>query len=385
MEQTSALIALALGLGVFAVVLVLLRWRQPKDGLVLGQHLAAADAEEQRRKQRADLPKSPMPDGTYDFWRGEQSLIDPAPTSLDSALRELCRVFAEGDEESRTRMRESISMDELYTLLMFSKRAAVFAMREQDVDWVVKGLTAVAMIECERTDFRDILWALGVLYHSAKRIGDNPDLLLRNASTISEPNVSELILGFIRRSPADRNLQASWGYDEVQTANGIGLIGRSFNHYQPACDLKTIAVEIADYVASDKYQPESVEIATELPAFWLESKATRDLDRTLRAVSGAASINARLRPNEHPSHDSQMLLVFVVEAENEAAARSLLEMCDNKKPSDYSMVGMAEGRLFCLVVARSFVAGVGSFETSQSLSRFPRGISPILRQHACNL
>jgi hypothetical protein len=383
-EQTSALIALALGLGVFAVVPVLLRWLQRKDALVLGQHLAAADTAEQRRKQRGDMPKSPMPDGTYDFWRGEQSLIGPTQNSLDSALREFCRAFAEADEDSRARIRESISTDEFYTLLMFSKRAAVFAMREQNVDWVVNGLTAVAMVEQERTDFRDILWALGVLYHSAKRIGDNPDILLRNAAAISEPNVSELILGFIRRSPTDKNLQSSWGYDEVQTANGIGLIGRSFSHYEPACDLKTVALEIADYVASDKYQPESVEIATALPAFWLESKATRDLNRILRAVSGAASINARLRPNEHPGYESQMLLVFVVEAENEAAAGSLLEMCDNKKSSDYSMVGMAEGRLFCVVVARSFV-GAGSFETSQSLSRFPRGISPILRQHACNL
>lgn len=385
MEGVSALIALALGLGVLAVVSALLRFRGRKGVYVLGEHLAAADAAEQRRKQRGDMPKSPMPEGTYDFWRGEQSLIDPARNSLDSALRELCQSFAVVDEESRTSMRESISMDEFYTLLMFSKRAAVFAMREQDVDWVVNGLTAVAMVEQERTDFRDILWALGVLYHSAKRTGDDPDLLLRNAAVISEPNVSELILGFIRRSPADKDLQASWGYDEVQTANGIGLIGRGFNHYEPACDLMAIALEIADYVASDKYQPASVEIATELPAVWLESKANPGLDKILRAVNGAAKINAQLRPSEHPSYDSQMLLVVVVEASDEGAARTLLEMCENKRPSDYCMAGVAEGRLFCLLVARSFVVGVESFETTQSLSRFPRGISPILRQRACSL
>lgn len=377
MGATSAFIALAVGLVVLAVVSVLLR-RRRKDTYVLDQHL---DAAEQRSKQQGNMPKSPMPGGTYDLWRGEQSLIDPAQNSLDSALRELCRAFAEADEESRTSMRESISIDEFNTLLMFSNRAAIFAMREQDIDWVVNGLTAVAMVEQERTDFRDILWALGVLYHSAKKFGDNPDILLRNAAAISEPNVSELILGFIRRSPSDKILQSAWGYDEVQTANGIGLIGRGSSHYEPVCDLKTVALEIADYVASDKYQPTSVEIATDLPEVWLASKATPGLDRILRAINGAASINAQLRPSEHPSYESQMLLVFVVEAENDADARSLLEMCEKKKPSDYCMTGVAEGRLFCMLVARSFI-GVKCFETSQSLSRFPRALSQILRRYA---
>jgi hypothetical protein len=381
MYLTASLIALALLAGVYAVVLALLRRRRGKEVYVLGGHLAAVHSAEQRRLQSGEIPKSPMPAGTYDFWRGEQSLIDPVKNSLDSALRELCRSFAETDEESRTRMRESISMDEFYTLCQFSKRAAVFAIREHDVDWMVNGLTAIAMIEQERTDFRDVLWALAVLYHSAKRNGVDPDALLRNAAAMSEPSISELIGGFIRRPLADKDLQVTWGYDEVTTSHGIGLIGRSINRYGPNCDLKKVALEIAEYVTTDKYQPASVEIATELPAIWLASKDNRALDKILKAASGTASINAQLRPNEHPSYESQILLVFVVETENDEAARSLLEMCVNKKPSDYCMAGVSEGRLFCLIVARSFVEGIESFETSESLARFPRAISPILRRY----
>lgn len=382
MDLTTSLIALALGVGAYAVVLALLRRRRGKEVSVLGGHLAAVHSAEQCRKQSGDIPPSPVPPGAYDFWRGEQSLIDPVKTSLDSALRELCRSFAETAEESRTRMRRSISMEEFYTLIQFSNRAAVFAIREHGVDWVVNGLTAIAMIEQERTDFRDVLWALAVLYHSAKRSGVDPDALLRDAAAISEPGISELIGGFIRRPLADKVLQASWGYDEVTTSNGIGLIGRGYKRYAPNCDLKTVILEIAEYVTTDKYQPASVQIATELPAFWLASKDNRALDKILMAARGTASIHARLRPNEHPSYQSQMLLVVVVETEDDEAARSLLEMCVNKKPSDYCMAGVSERRLFCLTVARSFVEGIESFETSESLSRFPRAISPILRRYA---
>jgi len=38
------------------------------------------------------------------------------------------------------------------------------------------------------------------------------------------------------------------------------------------------------------------------------------------------------------------------------------------------MLGLAEGKLFCLIVARSVVVGKKAFETSGSLARFQRGL-----------
>jgi hypothetical protein len=86
---------------------------------------------EELRKSRGATGKSPMPDGKYDFWRGEESLINPAPSSLDAMLRESCQRFAKNDEQSRAEMRASISMEEFYTLITFSRRAAVFGIRER--------------------------------------------------------------------------------------------------------------------------------------------------------------------------------------------------------------------------------------------------------------
>jgi hypothetical protein len=62
-----------------------------------------------------------------------------------------------------------------FELGFISRRAAVFAIREQKADWIVNGLTAIAMIEKERVDFRDVLMTLGLLNHSATRIGENAE------------------------------------------------------------------------------------------------------------------------------------------------------------------------------------------------------------------
>jgi hypothetical protein len=46
------------------------------------------------------------------------------------------------------------------------------------------------------------------------------------------------------------------------------------------------------------------------------------------------------------------------------------------------MLGLAERKLFCLVVARSVVAGKKAFETSGNLARFSEGIAGILSRYA---
>jgi len=273
-------------------------------------------------------------------------------------------------------------MDEFYTLLTFSQRASVFAIREENPEWIVIGLSAIAMIEKERTDYRDILVALSLLYHSATRIGENPDQLLRSAAVLSEAGVSELIVGFVERPQQEKDLRSSWGYDEVQTSGGTGFIGWGFEHYNPSCDLKQVVLEIAELIAADKYQPGSVQVATSLPATWLESKQNRSLDNLLSRVRAGASIHARLRPTEHPSFESQTLMLFLIEVEDKTVADELLQMSRRKNVSDYGMIGIAEGSLYCLLVGRSFVGGVQSFETNDSLSRFLLPIARILKQHA---
>jgi hypothetical protein len=355
--------------------------QQQKREYVIGQERANAAEAESKRKQKGDTGVSPMPTKKYSFWNGEQSLINPVKVPLDHKLNELCNRFVKNNPQMRARIRYSIDMEEFDTLLNFSNRAAVFALREKNAAWITNGLIAIAMIEYERTDFRDILVALSLLYHSAKRIGQDADKMFLNTALLAEQKVAALMRGYTRQNAEYKDLRASWGRDEVQTKDGIGFIGWQFQNYNPTCDMKKISLELADLIAADKYQPSDVSIASNLPPFWLESNDNTLLNRALSGIRAGASINGQLRPKEDPSYASQFLVFFLVETADESTAQTLLDLSGKKKPSDYSMLGIAHGKLFCLVVGRSFVAGVNSFETPETLVRFSKGIKEILSRN----
>ena len=335
-----------------------------------------------QQKPQGNPSQSPMPNRVYDLWHGEGSLINPVKNSVDSRLSELCESFAKNDKTARARIRASLTEDDVYTFLLFSQRSSVFAIREQNVGHLLNALRAFAMIELKKVDPRDVLWALSLIYHSAERIKQNPDKLFRDALTLSESKMSKLIVEFLERSPQDKDLRSSWGYDEVETKNGIGFIGWEFAEYHPSYDLKMIAIEIADLVAADKYNPTGVSVAAKLPATWLQTRDNTLLDQTLPLARAGASVFAALRPEAHPESGSQVLMIFLEEMADESAAQTLLAISKNKRPSDYAMVGLAQGKLFCLIVARSIVVEVKSVETAESISRFSDGISKVLAKYA---
>jgi hypothetical protein len=351
-----------------------------REPVVLGGQLAAAARAEQRRLATARPARSPVPDQEYDFERGGLGLLKPVPHPLDSRLASLCKRFARSRDEKRAAMRAAISMEEFYTLLAFAHRAAVFAIREQSADRVVAGLTAVTMIEAERVDWRDVLVALGLLHHAATRVGLDADQVFRDLNRLAEPGVSELIRGFIKRPSRDKRL-AVWGYEEVETGEGIGLIQGGFGRTRPTCNLIAIASEIADHLAADKYPTSSLDFGEMMPRVWLESRDNTALDKALTAFRTGVSIEAELRPTRGVKSGSQHFVVFLHEMRTEAAARQLLEIARKKKPTFFCKVELAAGRLFCLVVARSWMHGVGSYETPESLARFSGPLGDILRRH----
>jgi hypothetical protein len=75
-----------------------------------------------------------------------------------------------------------------------------------------------------------------------------------------------------------------------------------------------------------------------------------------------------------------MLIVFLVELKDEAAAAALYGLAKEKQnqPDGKVLVGVKEGRLFCLAVAGAFVVGEAPFETRASMQRFSAGIAPLL-------
>ena len=353
------------------------------EPVVLGQQLAdAREAEKQWRESGGG--NSPLPDTEYDFWRGDLSLVRPTPSRLDGDIRSICRQYALSNADERSEIRHSISMDQFYTLINFAKRSAVFGLREAKDDLVSDGLTAIAMIEQERVDVRDILWCLGLLYHAGNKAGGNADEMFRSAAALAEPEVAGFFVNFTEQTPEYRNLRASWGYDEVQTDDGVGFIGWGFDDYNPSIDLKSTIIDIAELVASDSYQPSQIEVATELPDVWLGGQDNATSKRVFSAIRAGAFVSASLHPDKHAEHDSQQFTVFLVETAYESDAQSLLKLAESNKSSNHCKTALANSRLFCLVVARSFVDGVDAYETSESLTRFSDGLAAILERHARN-
>jgi hypothetical protein len=351
------------------------------EPFVLGQQLADAHEAERTWRESRGGGNSPLPDTEYDFWRGDLSLIRPSANRLDDDIRRVCNQYALSGADQRSKIRHSISMEQFYTLITFAKRSAVFGLREANADFVADGLTAIAMIEQERVDFRDVLMCLALLYHAANNAGGNADKMFRSAAEIAEPEVAGFSVDFTKQTPEYRDLRESWGYDEVQTNDGVGFIGWGFADYNPSIDLKSTIIDISELVASDSYQPSQIEVAAELPDVWLGGQDSPARKHAFSGIRAGATVSASLHPGKHADHDSQQFTVFLVETANESHAQSLYEIAEANKSATHCKLALVRSQLFCLVVARSFVDGVDAYETNESLRRFSDGLAAILERH----
>lgn len=365
------LLMIFLILGIVVIIFYLtFSKRRSESPYVIGQEMA--DAREHERKHQAlrKTTPSPLPDGHYELQHGEWGLLNPAPSDLDSRIRESCSAFAKLSKQQRADFTAAVSLNEFYTLITFAKRSSVFALRKQDKELLKDALIALAMIEAKRTDYRDILLVLSLLYHTSSRIGVNPDQAFRIAAQFAEPEVQYLMVEFTKLEQQEKSLRDSWGYHEVKTEFGLGFARWGFMRFEPDLDLLDVALKIAAIIDADSYKTESIELASELPEVWLTTKNPKPLRAALNKIKGGVTISATLCAEKSPDSSSQQFTVFIVELATQESAQQLLEISKFKKPESFCMLAAAVDRLFCLVVARSFVGGVASFEKGDSLKRF---------------
>jgi hypothetical protein len=355
-------------------------WKRRPRTVVLGQQLADARKVEEQRLASEPALASPMPKSGYpDDDRGYLEFLDPRPLALDAELADLCRRSATLDPAAHAQMRRSIGMDEFYTLLAFSRRMALFAIRDRSAAALRDGFSAVALIEPDRVDPRDIPCALAPLCHAAQRIGESAKELLTAASRNADPDVAHLMLDWARRSLSEKDLRDRSLLWEINSKYGPGFVGTGFRPYSPTIDLVSVAIEIAELLAADQYRVAGLHIAEELPAFWLRSAGEKNVERALRGVLGGVNVSGSLRPGAHPTGESQSVLAWVIELPDAARAQALESLSKSVRDANHAVVGCAEGPLFCLVVGHSFMHAVAAIETNASLERFRAGIHEALR------
>lgn len=361
---------------------IILHFLKGHKEVVIGEPIARAMMNEEQRIVENKVIISPMPQINYSNWPDEKHLLNPTINSLDTALFDLCKTYEQCNIEQRLEFRRSISMDEIYTLLTFSKRVAVFGIRSQDKSLVKSGLVAIAMIECDRCDYRDILWALSLLYHSALRVSDSPEQIFFEAAELSEGKVSELITGFLKRDKKEKDLRSSWGYEEVQIDSGIGFINWGFKHYNPSKNITKLAIEISDYIRSDIYELGEVTAGTEIPAIWLLSNEDTEVSKVLNSAKGFVSISSRQRKSEFERQDSQLILIFVGQMQTESDAKFLLKRTQEISSESYCKIGIAIRDLFCILITRSYIVGVKPNETNETIKRFEKPIENLINKYA---
>jgi len=314
---------------------------------------------------------------TYDFWRGETSLIDPRPSPADEELRGVTRAFAAAGSSRRAEMRDDMSMNDFYSLLTFARRASVFAMRSRDGQWIVDALNGIAIIDAHRIDERDIPLTLSVVHHAAERIGVETKRKFEAAATLAKKKPAELIRSFVRGDEKYKDLRRSWGHDEIVTSAGVGIISREFSPYNPSGDMATLAVAIAHVVRDDHYEPSSVAIASKLPSAWFRTDDETGLLALLRHVRAGLTVQGRLRPDQRPLQEMQTLTIFAIELEDASTAEQLMRIAATHPPREEGRLAMREKELFCMVIGEA-VAEAEPFETSESLKRFRAELMKVL-------
>lgn len=355
-------------------------WKRKPRTLVLGQQLAdARKAENERVASQPTLP-SPMPKDTYPAIECVLEMFNPKSLPLDLELKELCRRAAALDADAHAKMRHAISMDEFYTLLAFSRRTALFAIRANSPEGLREAVEAVALIEIARVDFRDISIAVGVLAYAYARVGQNPRPFFEDASKRADPQVAEMLREQARQSLAGKKLSDLSFLEEVSTKYGPGFVSHGGDAYSPTVDLVAIAVEIAEMLEADKYGPVGIQIAMTLPPVWLRSAGEAAVRSALEGAPAGASVSGFLRSEFRPQEEGHSVLVFLVECADGARASKLEGFARNANHNSHAVIGCAEGQLFCLVVGHSMMHGVSAIETASSLSRFASGISAAMRR-----
>jgi hypothetical protein len=365
------------------VLITLVIWKaskKKKGTTVLGKQMAEASEKERRRIEAGNYAMSPLPDFDYSKWPEEQSQINPIENELDASIAELCRAFKNKDEEGRRDIRKSINQDDIYILLTFAQRATLFAVRKDESSYLYDGFAALAMIESERCDYRDVLVAFSFLSYGIQKLNLNKSIF-EEALRLSEEKTNQLLQQFVQRPSKQKSIEVIGGYTAIDTSNGISFIRTNYKKYNPESNLVKISFDISDVVFNDKYRRGEITIGERIAPVWLSADNDKKIEAILSKATGCASLSTSLRDEFHSKSWMQMLLIYVAEFKDPESLQVLTRKINATTPKSFSRLSFTEGNIFCIAIQRATMSGVKDFETSKSLKRFESLIREKIKQN----
>ena len=264
---------------------------------VIGQQMADAVAREQAHRTAWAGSASPLSGIRYESSNGEGDLLRLRDAPADARVAAFLDNLAGMTTDQVAEVRGALTTDDFYTLITFARRSIVRALRDGSPKLISQATTAVVVIDPERVDPRDVSWVIALTAWSVQRLAIPRVDALRDALHVGTPSAIEALNRFL-----DASIDlADWGLIEVATASGPGLAERESAAYAPTSNLLRAAFVIADEIATDRYGPASLTVASNLPKVWFRNADEERLFDALCGVRATISVRTRHSPPSIPT------------------------------------------------------------------------------------
>jgi hypothetical protein len=138
------------------------------------------------------------------------------PDRLVPAVTPLIDLFRKNNTGDQANIRQRIESKHFGRLRGYATRIASRAVRTHSVEDVERGLVASAL-EGGRYDYRYTLMTLCLLYHSAQKLGADPDGLFQRAAALGDAPSQQFLLNYL--ADGSKSIEAM-GYREGVDENG---------------------------------------------------------------------------------------------------------------------------------------------------------------------
>lgn len=287
-------------------------------------------------------------------------------SATDAVLRDLVQSWNRLDNDAFAELRDSLTMEDFYTLVGFARRAALLAIRDSDPRWAAMAVGGLGAIDCARLDWRDVTVAAALATYALNEAGGQVTRVLSATLARAEPETAKVLRRFIDNPPTNLD---EWGFRLVKVGDNVGLFQAGFAPYNVTVDLVGVTLAIAATLEADAYRVSTIEIASTLPDVWFRGERHEAAKEAISRIKGCVSINAKPRSGDDAAPFTQMFVVFVSQAGGPEDAGMLVSGASEAQLG-HAVVTVAVGDLCCVGVARSFVLGVEPLETTETLARF---------------
>jgi hypothetical protein len=299
------------------------------------------------------------------------------PSPVDRIVHDLARTFASAETDERERIRSSLAMRDFYTIISYARRMTVEALRQGDPSPALSGITALAMIDRERLDWRDLSWAAGLVSFALVTTSEDARRPFVEMASLAERGTAEVLL---KHADSPTTNLRSWGFRVVETTDGPGLISDEGKRYEPTVDLIRLSENWANRIEEDGvWRVDEPAAGSNLPKVWLR-RGYGQLDLALDSLLGCVSLRGYMPNSTSSIQSEQMLLTFVAQTTSAHGANTIGLAAGPSTNGSFVGFGLAHRTLCAVVISRSVVQGVQGLETTVSIERFRTVLRGLVEQ-----